>query len=183
VVGKDFQQLDFKATQGAGETRIAAAAGVHPSIVALSEGMQGSPLAEGNFQAARRLTADRTLRWLWGNAAASLEVLVGTPDGAELWYDGRDVAFLQEDEKDAADIAQTKASTINSYVAAGWTPESSIAAVQNGDESLLEHSGLVSVQLLPPGVNDDRSAVRIPAREVADLIERGWTVSLNGGPR
>lgn len=39
VVGRDFQQLDFRAVQGAGETRIAAAAGVPPVIVGLSEGL------------------------------------------------------------------------------------------------------------------------------------------------
>jgi hypothetical protein len=42
IVGKDLQQLDFRATQGAGETRIAAASGVHPVVAALSEGMAGS---------------------------------------------------------------------------------------------------------------------------------------------
>jgi hypothetical protein len=41
VVGKDLQQLDFKATQGAGETRMAAAAGVPAVIVGFSEGLAG----------------------------------------------------------------------------------------------------------------------------------------------
>jgi hypothetical protein len=36
VIGADFQQMDFKVVQGAGETRIAAAAGVPPIIVGLS---------------------------------------------------------------------------------------------------------------------------------------------------
>jgi hypothetical protein len=54
VVGKDLQQLDFKVVQGAGETRIAAAAGIHPVIVGLSEGLAGSSLNAGNFAAARR---------------------------------------------------------------------------------------------------------------------------------
>jgi hypothetical protein len=178
VVGKDFQQLDFKATQGAGETRVAAASGVHPSIVALSEGMQGSPLAEGNFQAARRLTTDRTLRWLWGNASASLETLTGSPRQAELWYDTRDVAFCQEDEKDAAEISQIQATTITSYITAGMTPDSAVAAVETGDLSLLEHSGLVSVQLLPPGTGDTSAAVPVPARDVAGLMRDGWTVAV-----
>jgi hypothetical protein len=38
TVGTDFKQLDLKAVQGAGETRIAAAAGVPPVVVGLSEG-------------------------------------------------------------------------------------------------------------------------------------------------
>ena len=37
VVGRDFQQMDFKAVQGAGETRIAAAAGVPPIVVGVHE--------------------------------------------------------------------------------------------------------------------------------------------------
>ena len=44
VVGKDLQQFDFSATQGKGETRIAAASGIHPVLVPVSEGMQGSSL-------------------------------------------------------------------------------------------------------------------------------------------
>ena len=179
VVGKDFKELDFKATQGAGETRIAAASGVHPSIVGLSEGMEGSPLAEGNFSAARRLTADRTLRFLWGNAASSLQLLVPRVNGAELWYDGRDVPFLQEDEKDAAEIHRSQAATINSYVSAGFTPESAVSAVTNGDPNLLDHSGLVSVQLLPPGANDERS-IPIPADRATELLSQGWTPATNG---
>jgi phage portal protein BeeE len=151
VVGKDFRELDFKATQGAGETRIAAAAGVHPTIVGLSEGMQGSSLNAGNFSAARRLTADRTLRFLWSNAASSLSTLVPQIANAELAYDPRDVPFLQEDEKDAAQIHREQAATIASYITAGFTPDSAVLAVVNGDPTLLEHTGLVSVQLLPPG--------------------------------
>lgn len=151
VVGADFKSLDFAATLALGEDRIAAAAGVHPSIVGLSDGLSGSSLNAGNFGAARRLTADRTLRFLWGNAASSLETLFPAPARSQLWYDARDVPFLQEDEKDAADIQQTHAATISSYVSAGFTPESAVAAVVNGDTALLEHTGLVSVQLLPPG--------------------------------
>jgi hypothetical protein len=49
VIGADFKQLDFKATQGAGETRIAAAAGVGAILANLSEGMQGSSLNAGNY--------------------------------------------------------------------------------------------------------------------------------------
>jgi hypothetical protein len=43
VVGADLKQIDFKVTQGAGETRIAAAAGVPPVIVGLSEGCRPRP--------------------------------------------------------------------------------------------------------------------------------------------
>lgn len=59
LVGADLKQLDFRAVQGAGETRIAAASGIHPVIVGLSEGLAGSSLNAGNFGMARRIWADR----------------------------------------------------------------------------------------------------------------------------
>jgi phage portal protein BeeE len=151
VVGKDLQQMEFKVTQGAGETRIAAAAGVHPVVVGLSEGMQGSSLNAGNFNSARRLVADRTMRPLWRNAAGSLEMLVPPPPGARLWYDTRDVAFLLEDRKDAAEIQQIKAASIRQLVDAGYKADTVVKAVEAEDMTMLEHSGLFSVQLQPPG--------------------------------
>ncbi len=151
VVGVDLKQLDFKVVQGAGETRIAAAAGIHPVIVGLSEGMQGSSLNAGNFNSARRLVADRTMSPLWRNVAGSLEVLVPPPPGSRLWWDGRDIPFLREDRKDAAEIQQIKAQTIRQYTDAGFTPDTAVKAVEAENPSLLKHSGLFSVQLQPPG--------------------------------
>lgn len=152
TVGKDLNQLDFKATQGAGESRLAAAAGVPPVIVGFSEGLAGSSLNAGNFGAARRRFADGTLRPLWRNAAGSLATLVPVPAGAELWYDERDIAFLREDRKDQADIQATEAQTIRTCLDGGCDFDSTIAAVQAGDWSLLKHSGYFSVQLQQLGV-------------------------------
>lgn len=155
VVGKDLKELDFKATQGASETRIAAASGVHPVILGISEGLQGSSLNAGNFNAARRLTADKTLHSLWRMLAASLENLVPKPKGkpdAVLWPDLRQVPFTREDAKDTAAIAFTEAQTIRQLLDAGYKPDSARDAVMARDWSLLAHSGLHSVQLLPPGV-------------------------------
>jgi Phage portal protein len=151
VIGADMRQMDFKVTQGAGETRLAAAGGVHPAIVALAEGLQGASLNAGNFGAARRLVADRTLRPLWRNAAGSLEVLVPPPSASRLWYDDRDVAFLREDAKDAAEIAQTDAQTIASLARdAGFTRESAVAAVLAKNMDLLvPDPNWTSVQLQP----------------------------------
>lgn len=151
VVGKDLHQLDFKATQGAGETRIAAGSGVHPVVAALSEGMSGSSLNAGNFRAACRLVADRTLIPLWSSMFAALSTIVPGPDDAELWFDKSEISFLQEDRKDAAEIENRKALTIGSLVREGFEPKSVLAAVQAEDMSLLVHTGLVSVQLQPPG--------------------------------
>lgn len=156
VVGRDFQQVDFKSVQGAGETRIAAAAGVHPVIVGLSEGLQGSSLNAGNFQSARRRTADGTMHPLWQNAAGSLSLLLPSQGrDTRLWYDSSGVPFLREDEKDAAEIAETQARTIRTLVDGGYTPESAVAAIEaDGDWNLLEHTGLFSVQLQKPGADD-----------------------------
>jgi phage portal protein BeeE len=173
VIGTDMRQMDFKVTQGAGESRIAAAGGIHPTIVGLSEGLQGSSLNAGNFSAARRLVADGTLRPLWRNAAGSLEVLVPPPTGARLWFDGRDVAFLREDAKDAAEITNIQATTINNLVREGFTPESAKAAVISQNMELLEHTGLISVQLLPPGTT---------AKPVAASTTPNAPATTNGRP-
>jgi phage portal protein BeeE len=170
VVGKDFQQLDFAATQGKGESRLAAAAGVPPSWVGFSEGLQGSALNAGNFTAARRRFADGTMQHLWANAAASLEVLVPDParaPGASLWFDTRSVSFLREDAGDLAKIQGEEAATIVKLVRDGFTPESAIDAVKNHDWSRLQHSGLVSVQLTVPGQVPGTPATQ-PAKQVGN---------------
>jgi hypothetical protein len=155
VVGKDLQQADLKITQGAGETRMAAAGGIHPTIAGLSEGLAGSSLNQGNFGASRRLVADKTLWWLWGNFCGSMETLVPPPKGSQLWIDGSTIPFLREDRKDAAEIQQIKAATIVQYVREGFTADSAKAAVDGEDVTLLEHTGRVSVQLQEPGIKPD----------------------------
>lgn len=152
VVGANMRDLDFKTVQGAGETRIAAAAGVHPVIVGLSEGLQGASLNAGNFAQARRQFAEGTLSSLWRNVASSFEVLFPppTPDSC-LCIDTRDIPFLRQDQTDAAAIQSAQAATINSAIMAGFDPETVVAAVIAQDWTLLKHSGLFSVQLQPPG--------------------------------
>ena len=151
VLGADMKQLDFKATQGAGESRLAAAAGVPPVIVGFSEGLQGSSLNAGNYSASRRRFADGTLRPLWRHAAGALATLLPHQQGATLWYDDRDISFLREDRKDAAEIQGTEARSIRTLLDAGFTADSVTAAVIAQDWSLLQHTGLFSVQLQPPG--------------------------------
>lgn len=147
VVGADLKSIDFAAVQGHGETRICAAARVPAIIAGVSEGLDSATYS--NYAQARRAFGDLTMRPLWRTAAASLAPLVDVPAAAELWYDARDIPFLQEDVKDEAEIQQTQAATIASLVREGFTAESSILAVMNGDMNLLDHTGLVSVQLLP----------------------------------
>ena len=100
--------------------------------------------------AARRRFADGTLRPLWRAAAEALESLLTVPRPAvRLWYDARDVEFLQEDVKDAADIKNREALTMESLVRAGFEPSTIVDAVVTGDYTKLVHSGLYSVQLQP----------------------------------
>jgi phage portal protein BeeE len=149
VIGANLRQVDFKQTQGAGETRIAAAAGVPPVLVGLSEGLQAATYS--NYGQARRAFADEWARPTWRNFAGSLQNIISTPSDARLWYDDRDIPFLQEDQKDAAEILSVRASTVKSLVDAGFESESVVAAVDANDLSLLKHTGLFSVQLQPPG--------------------------------
>jgi phage portal protein BeeE len=153
TLGADFKQLDFKVTQGAGETRIAAAAGAHPVIVGLSEGMSGSSLNQGNFNAAKRLFADITIRPNWRSASAALSKFTAPPSGSRLWYDDRDIPFLKEDQQDAAQILSTQATAIRQLLDAGFAPDEAVKAVTSGDLASLagKHSGLYSVQLQPAG--------------------------------
>lgn len=149
VIGTDLKQLDFSTTQGHGETRIAAAAGVPPIIVGLSEGLEAATYS--NYGQARRAFADGTLWPLWRNIAGSLARIVDVPADARLWIDASGIAFLREDEKDAADIQSTKAQTIHTLVSAGYESSSVIDAVVADDFTRLQHTGLFSVQLQPAG--------------------------------
>ncbi len=182
TVGKDFQQLDFAATQGKGESRLAAAAGVPPSWVGFSEGLQGSSLNAGNFNSARRRFSDGTMYHLWMTVSAALESIMEVPPGANLWFDAR-VPFMREDAKDIAAVAQSQASTITELVREGFEPDSVIKAVANNDVSMLKHTGLLSVQLQPPGssVPSEPQKPGLPqlakSRPVIDLVpvSRGKT--------
>lgn len=104
-----------------------------------------------NYGQARRKFGDHWARPTWRSVCAALEVLVPPRKGSRLWYDDRDIAFLREDQKDAAEIQRIKSSTIRLLVDAGYTPDSVVASVEADDRKLLVHSGLYSVQLQPAG--------------------------------
>lgn len=152
VVGADFKTMDFNAIQGHGEVRVSAAAGVPPIIPGFSDGLSSATYS--NYGQALRRFSGLTMHPLWQSAAGSLQRLLQVPAGSRLWYDTRDVAFLREDAHNLAEVQQTQAATISSYISAGFTPKSSQEAVRNDDISLLVHTGLVSVQLWTPGETD-----------------------------
>lgn len=157
VIGSNLKDMDFGNVTSRGETRLALAAGVPPTVACLSEGLQGSSLNAGNFGQARRQFADMTMFPLWRNAAGSLATLVSPPDpSSRLWFDARDVPFLREDQKDLAAIQQQKAQAVRELFMAGFTPDSIVAAVTADDLSLLVHTGTFSIQVQTPGTTSTK---------------------------
>ena len=177
-IGSTLQQMDFSTVQGHGETRICAAGGVPPIIVGLSEGLNAATYS--NYAQARRAFGDAWARPQWKSFAGALQPILVVPLNAQLWVDTRDVAFLREDSKDLAEVQSTTAATINALLAAGWTPESALEAVLAEDLSKLVHSGLMSVQLQPPGAQDkgptDADQAQVFATQVGALVQ------LSAGP-
>lgn len=171
----DFKQLDFKATQGAGETRLALAGGVPAAILGISEGLQGSTLNTGNFGAARRLFVDTTIRDLWNKVAPSLGSVVARPSYAPtavLTVDDRYIPFLREDAKDQADIRAADAQVLRTLRDGGWEADAAVDYVTTNDAKRLrgKHTGLLPVQQQAPGTIPDRlgaSNGRVNGTEVA----------------
>jgi hypothetical protein len=161
TIGQTFDNLEMNAVQGAGETRIAACAGVPPVIVGLSEGLSAATYS--NYSQARRRLVDGTMRPLWRFFASAMQSLVTPPTGARLWYDDRDIPFLREDVKDQAEILAANASTTRQLVDAGFDPDAVVDAVAANDLARLrgKHVGLYSVQLQPPMT--EQPAVAAPA--------------------
>lgn len=163
VVGANLQEIDFKNVQGHGETRICAAARVPPIIVGVSEGLDAATYS--NYGQARRAFADATLRPLWRDMAGAFASILPSQPGARLWYDASDISFLQEDEKDEAEIQFTQAQAMRQLIDAGFEADSVVDAVTSGDLTRLVHSGLFSVQLQPAGAGqgDPGSNGAVPA--------------------
>jgi hypothetical protein len=81
-----------------------------------------------------------------------MATIIDVPSDSRLWYDDRDIPFLQEDEKDDAEIQQVAGGDDpDARGREGFTWESAVAAVTNDDMTMLEHTGLFSVQLQTPG--------------------------------
>jgi hypothetical protein len=174
VIGSNLAELDLAGVQGRNETRISVLSRVPAALLGISEGLAGSSLNAGNFGMARRIFADSWVYPTLQDLANSLAPVVTVPPDAELWFDTADMPILREDAKDAADIEAVKAITITSYVKEGFTPESSVAAVQGQDVTLLKHTGLLSVQLQQPGSNPpDTLAPDLAALAAANGTAKG----------
>jgi hypothetical protein len=171
-------EADLKNIQGGLETRIAAASGVPPVIAGFSEGLQAATYS--NYGQARRRFADLTMRPLWGGVAGAYANITVRESGARLWYDDRDIPFLQEDVEDAAKIIQIQAQSIRSLTDAGFAPASVIDAITSGDLARLVHEGLFSVQLQPPNPDGNPAPGIDAGRALAQLIAPHLPALTNG---
>lgn len=134
VLSAGLDQLDFRNIQSGGELRICAAAGVSPVLI----GLRGANASGGHdYHSAMRQLADMQMRPLWRSACASLQKLVTVPADSQLWYDTSDIAALQAAETEMAQVTQVSAAAMLTFIQAGMTSESVIAAVTSGDLSLL----------------------------------------------
>ena len=134
VIGNSLQQMDFSNVQQAGTNRILAAAGVPPLVVGM-EPIQG---AGKSYEEVIRRFADLTLRPLWRSACSALETIVeGIQPGIRLWVDTGDIAALQDGQQVRAQVSLIKGQALLALNQAGFTPDSSVTAVESGDMSLL----------------------------------------------
>ncbi len=177
VVGAENAALGLKDVQGGFETRIASRSRVPAVVLGIREGMQGSALNAGNYGQTRRLWADGWFSPTAQGLCAAFEAIVKPDPDAELWYDSSEVLFLQEDQKDSAEIQNIKAQAVRQLTDAGYDPLSVIDAIENDDFSRLKHSGLYSVQLQPPGTGEPtepkaRSVERDEFGRITRIVER-----------
>lgn len=163
VIGTNLKEMDYGPVTSVGEARIAAAGRVPPIIAGFNAGLEAATYS--NYGQARRHMADGTLRPLWRQCADSFAHLIDVPGGARLWYDDKHVAFVSEDQQDKATVQQSKAAAINSLVTAGYNPDSIIEAIEADDFTILEHSGMYSVQLQPPGFHAVAQPPGTPAQQ------------------
>ena len=144
VIGSTMTEMDFKAVQGAGETRIASVAGVPPIVVGFSEGLDAATYS--NYALAMRRFADLTARPMWRMMSACFQSVLTVPPGAELWYDDRDIPALKDDITQIAEKQTKTAAAAKLYFDAGYEPNSIIDALDSDDLTRLNHTGVTSVQ-------------------------------------
>jgi hypothetical protein len=154
VAGSTLEQLQYTAVAAAGVERVCAAAQVPLEVLGLGGGRAGG----GDYQSAVRRFADLWARPHWRMACAALQHLVMfvSPDGTEsplrpptrLWYDVADIAALREGELERGQAMLVRAQAVASFVQAGYTRESAVAAAESGDLSQL----VPDPRAMPPGV-------------------------------
>lgn len=176
TAGSTLEQLQFTAVQAAGETRVCVAAQVPAEVI----GIDGPRSASGNYQLAIRRMADLWARPAWAGACAVLQHLLTFTNPAtgdvgpvrrpnRLWYDVSGIAALREGELARAQAYLVKTQGLAASVQAGFTRESSVAAAESGDLSLLK----ADPQAPPPGVSGREAATAREQVGPGGVIEPG----------
>lgn len=154
VVGSSLADLALRDLRGMFHTIVTARSRVPAVILGISEAMQGASLMAGNYGPTRRQWADAFVTPYLDELAAVLGGLVpetDRPPRSYMSWDPERVQLMQEDEKDAADILKIKVGAIRTAVDGGFEADSAVQALASGDLELLEHSGVLSVQVQPAG--------------------------------
>jgi hypothetical protein len=156
TLGSPLKDLDSEHITSTMHATICAAAGVPPILVGVLPGLDSSTLA--NYQMAVRSFADFTVRHMWGSFTSAIRHLFPRPSGGggngTLAYTVTHVSALQEDAKDQATVMSMNMQTIRTGTDGGLEPDTVIQAVTTGDFRVLKHTGLLPVQMQPPGAED-----------------------------
>jgi phage portal protein BeeE len=152
VLDNSLDRMGFASTQEAGANRICSASGVDPILI----GLLTLGRAAVTYEQAMRRLGDITMRPLWRSACAALQKLVPNvpPAGVRLWFDTADIAALRASETERAQTMQVNAAALLTLVQAGYTRESSVAALQTGDVSQLQEAPSAP----PPGISGRETA-------------------------
>jgi hypothetical protein len=145
VAGATLEQLQYTAVQGASAERICSAAQVPLEILGLGSWRAGG----GDYLSAMRRFADLWARPSWRSACAALQHLVTITNPAtgetspirppaRLWFDVADIAALREGELERGQAILVRAQAVSTFVAAGYTRDSAVAAADSGDLSQLK---------------------------------------------
>lgn len=154
VVGASIKDLGIDELQGTYENRVAVRSQVPAAILGIKESLGGSAMQSGNYGASRRKMSDVWFTPTAEGFCEAMEAIALPPAGKELSYDPDAVMFLQEDQKDSAEIKQIQAGTARTLIDGGYDAESIGVYLKTGDASKLVHTGLASVQLQEPGTSE-----------------------------
>ena len=147
VVGSSLKDLDSADVRQQVHKDIAAAAGVPIVAAGIEQGTYA------NSKEAKRALADNKIRYLWATVAETFAPAIDVPPGSELYVETAHIAALQADALDDAQVLAVQAQTMSVLVNSGWEPDSARDGVTKGDLSTVQHTGNLSVQLLPPGTS------------------------------
>jgi HK97 family phage portal protein len=173
-VGTNMVDSALDDLEAAVETRMLMASGVPALVAGARQGMQASAI--GEYAQAMRAFADLKIRPNWRAACAALEKFTLADRDSQLWFDTTDVSALQQGEADRAATSTQQAGTINTLIMAGFTPDSATMAVTAADMTLLVHTGMMSVQMQPPGAAQQDGAAEPTgadtARSIAEIAQK-----------